>query len=164
MRRKIFIVLAIIWMAVIFYFSARQGEDSSMDSSRVSDLILSIVNPGYRQLPPEEKQKMLETISQPVRKAAHASEYAILAGLFMGALIPARLMTRAAQYKKKALRYACGAWGAAVFYAATDEIHQYFVPERACSFADICIDGTGALAGVLAAAIIMRQYLKRHGS
>lgn len=135
-----------------------------MDSSRVSDLILSIVNPGYRQLPPEEKQKMLEAISQPVRKAAHASEYAILAGLFMGALIPARLMTRAAHYKKKALRYACGAWEAAVFYAATDEIHQYFVPERACSFADICIDGTGALAGVLAAAIIMRQYLKRHGS
>ncbi len=36
-----------------------------------------------------------------------------------------------------------------VVYAATDELHQYFVPGRNCSFWDFFFDSFGALSGVL---------------
>ncbi len=35
-----------------------------------------------------------------------------------------------------------------VVYAATDELHQYFVAERSAEIMDIVIDGCGALAGI----------------
>jgi VanZ family protein len=37
----------------------------------------------------------------------------------------------------------------AVFYAATDEVHQYFVPYRSCSLFDVLVDSLGALAGTI---------------
>ena len=43
----------------------------------------------------------------------------------------------------------------AALYAATDELHQYFVPGRACMFTDVCIDSFGALLGILFATVIM---------
>ncbi len=36
-----------------------------------------------------------------------------------------------------------------VVYAATDELHQYFVVERSAEITDIVIDGAGALIGIL---------------
>ena len=38
---------------------------------------------------------------------------------------------------------------------ATDEIHQYLVPGRACMFTDVCIDSVGALLGILFVTVIM---------
>lgn len=40
-------------------------------------------------------------------------------------------------------------WIICTLYAGTDELHQYFVPGRACSLRDVCIDSAGALLGVL---------------
>lgn len=63
-----------------------------------------------------------------LRKLAHATEYAILAALLARALarpLPALLI--------------------AVGYAATDELHQNFVPGRHASPLDVAIDTTGAL-------------------
>lgn len=39
---------------------------------------------------------------------------------------------------------------AGILYAASDELHQYFVPGRACQLRDVVIDGLGVLIGVLA--------------
>ena len=41
------------------------------------------------------------------------------------------------------------AWGLAVLYAVTDELHQIFIPGRACRFFDVCVDAAGALAGIV---------------
>jgi len=35
-------------------------------------------------------------------------------------------------------------------YAASDELHQYFVPSRGASIADVLLDTTGAAVGILA--------------
>ena len=45
----------------------------------------------------------------------------------------------------------CGisAVAVAVLYAATDEIHQLFVPGRAGRFSDVCIDTLGAVIWLL---------------
>ena len=68
----------------------------------------------------EEQEAFAETINYPVRKAAHATEYAVL-----GILVLVRC-----KYQKKwnRKRMILTAWGISAMYAATDEIHQLFVP------------------------------------
>ena len=46
------------------------------------------------------------------------------------------------------------AWGISTAYAATDEFHQIFVPGRAGMLTDVMIDSSGALAGILLAALV----------
>jgi VanZ family protein len=68
-----------------------------------------------------------------LRKCAHMTEYAVLAILLVRALgreLPAFL--------------------AAVAYAATDELHQHFVPGRHASPLDVAIDAVGITIGLLA--------------
>ncbi len=42
-----------------------------------------------------------------------------------------------------------------VIYAAADELHQYFVPTRVCSFWDFFFDSFGAVAGAVLAKLIL---------
>jgi VanZ family protein len=68
-----------------------------------------------------------------LRKLAHTTEYAVLGLLLLravGSELPA---------------FAMG-----VAYAATDELHQHFVPGRHGAVYDVAIDAFGVLLGVLA--------------
>ncbi len=54
---------------------------------------------------------------------------------------------------------------AAVLYSVSDEIHQYFVPGRACRIFDVGVDSLGALTGILAfvlAVVIINSAVLRH--
>ena len=73
-----------------------------------------------------------------VRKLAHALEYFGLALLLYNAY---GLSFRTVQ---PALSFLT-----AVLYAASDEMHQYFVVGRACQLRDIFVDALGAAASVL---------------
>jgi VanZ family protein len=66
-----------------------------------------------------------------LRKGAHLTEYAILAGLLV-----------------RATGSFAWAFALAVAYAATDEFHQTFVRGRHGSPIDVGIDAVGALIGV----------------
>ena len=66
-----------------------------------------------------------------LRKGAHMTEYAILAAL---------LLRATASY--------AWAFGLAVGYACTDEVHQLFVRGRHGSPVDVAIDAVGALVGL----------------
>jgi VanZ family protein len=67
-----------------------------------------------------------------LRKAAHVTEYAILSALLMRALDrPAVAVTLA------------------IAYAATDELHQHFVPGRAGTLVDVVVDAVGVTLGVV---------------
>ncbi len=85
----------------------------------------------------EEQKAYAEKIEYPIRKAAHATEYAVLALLLFGAL------------KSEGRRRYLTAWILAVLYAGTDELHQIFVPGRAGRLFDVGVDSLGALAGLL---------------
>jgi VanZ family protein len=67
-----------------------------------------------------------------LRKIAHAAEFALLGALLARALRNDR------------------AFLAGVAYAASDELHQHFVPGRVGSPLDVAIDGVGVALGVLA--------------
>jgi VanZ family protein len=67
-----------------------------------------------------------------LRKGAHLAEYAVLGGLLYRAL------------GREALALAVG-----IAYAATDELHQYFVRGRHASPVDVAIDAVGIAVGML---------------
>jgi VanZ family protein len=67
-----------------------------------------------------------------LRKGAHLTEYAVLGGLLYRAL------------GRESLALAVG-----IAYAATDELHQYFVRGRHASPVDVAIDAVGIAVGML---------------
>jgi VanZ family protein len=67
-----------------------------------------------------------------LRKGAHLTEYAVLGALLYRAL------------GREPLALAAG-----IAYAATDELHQYFVRGRHASPVDVAIDAVGVAAGML---------------
>ena len=83
-----------------------------------------------------------------VRKAAHMSEYAILA-ILLGLTIR--------EYKKEP--WLLLALTATAAYAATDEFHQLFVPGRSGQLKDVLIDTAGGALGLGLLALIL--YLQR---
>ncbi len=82
-----------------------------------------------------------------VKKAAHLTEYAILAVLLLHALSGGP--PRAAR-ARLAL-----AWLLAVLYAVSDEVHQAQVPGRTAAPLDVAIDAVGAALG-----LALRQALR----
>ena len=98
---------------------------------------------------------MVKIVTVIVRKTAHFSEYFIL-GLLS--------CLTAFTYKKFSYKMMSFiSFGFCVLYAASDEIHQYFVPGRACRFIDICIDAAGSAVAIIVLAVIF-NFKKRHKS
>jgi VanZ family protein len=79
----------------------------------------------------------LERIHVAIRKSAHVTEYAILAGLFFRAF-------RAGRCPAWQLSWARRAFSLSLVVAALDEFHQGFVPSRGSSAWDVLLDSVGA--------------------
>ena len=148
----IWLILMLIWMTVIFSFSARKADESAAMSHSVGKEIGELVIPGFGSWPEDKQEQFAEKIDFPVRKCAHASEYAVL-----GVLILGTAYSFSEDQKKKTVLLS---WGVATLYAATDEFHQLFVPGRSCQFRDVCIDSAGALTGVLLFSLIKHKIEK----
>lgn len=132
-----------------FSFSAQPDTESSEISGHVSYRIVKMWNQvfGWKHSGPELEQ-MAQKIEYPVRKAAHMSEYAVLALLIFQALTA---------FDRKKNR-GCMALGITAAYAATDEFHQLFVPGRAGRVTDVLIDSAGAFLALLAIHIILYYH------
>lgn len=125
---------------MLVIFVASTGALSADHTSRVIGPILRFFFPDIQP----------ETIAQAqwgCRKAAHAAEYWVLALLVWRA----RRQGRAAPAGEWRWRDAVFAFGLAVAYAVTDEIHQGFEPSRQGHPVDVAIDALGAAAGLSAA-------------
>jgi len=152
----------IFWMAVIF--SASSDAMSSGHTSR-------IIGPIVRWLVPTISDAALGRVVFAIRKTAHVTEYAVLALLFWWAWrksvtdrrsVEARgpeAQTQGAQSRAtRVWRWsdALLALGISAIYAASDELHQYFVPTREARFGDVMLDTAGAALGLLLIWIIGR--------
>jgi VanZ family protein len=125
------------WMAVIFTAS---GDVKSYEHSSL------FVEPFLRWLFPQMTQEHIETIHFGIRKCGHLTEYAVLALLLWRALRrPVKNDSRPWGWREARL-----ALGIVMLYAATDEFHQLFVPERTGLVSDVFIDTSGAAAGLMA--------------
>lgn len=134
-------LLAIIWMCIIFSFSAQVKEESSGTSMAFSYRVVSSAGTFFGlRLDDEEIRRIANSIEGYVRKAAHMTEYAILSVLLYFWLERWQL----AEVRKSIIAIVL-----AMIYAASDEIHQLFVRGRAGSVRDVIIDSAGAVIGVL---------------
>lgn len=140
------------WMGLIFAFSAQDAKESAASSGSVMTFLLRFFH----------VDSMEEILSDTVlysmvdfalRKSAHFLIYGVL-GLLLCTTIS--LYSDTTRLQKIVLPLSLG-----ILYACTDELHQYFVPGRACQIRDVCIDAAGVLTGILAVLVIGR-LLRRH--
>lgn len=133
-------ILALLWMCIIFAFSAQQEEESSEVSEAFSYRIVSSTGIFFHlNLDEEELRRIADAIESMVRKAAHMTEFGILSVLVYVWLGKWQM---AADTRRSLAAIS------AMLYAASDEFHQLFVPGRAGSIRDVVIDSTGAILGV----------------
>ena len=153
-QASIFLCLLLLWMGVIFSFSAQKADESSQISSGISYQLVHELDEKLSLGWSEKKENAIaEGIEFPIRKAAHMTEYAILGWLFMGSFSAWKI--------KKQHKFLLAQAGT-MLYAATDEYHQTFVQGRDGSIRDVLIDGAGCLIGLCLLAIVCYSIKKKH--
>lgn len=140
------------WMIVIFCFSAQPAEQSERLSGTVA---YQVVDATGHVLQMEWSGQQISFFAQmldyPIRKAAHMTEYAILG------LLSFLFYTTLGKGGRRGYLLALATSGV---YAATDEMHQLFVPGRGGRVSDVCIDTAGAVTGLLILYIIAKMIGK----
>ena len=123
------LIIVLLLFVLIFCLSHQSGEESTETSGWFTSL-LNFIFP-------------FELTEDFVRTMAHFSEFACLS-FFMNNLF--------VSYKEKLTPvFACAL---SFFYAITDEIHQIFVPGRACQFLDMMVDLAGIVSGMFVFTIL----------
>ncbi len=155
MKRIIHTVLAWALVAAlaitIFALSSQPADASSDTSAGLIEVLYGTFFPSFSSLSADEQAQMIEDAQFAVRKTAHFSAYALLGILFFYAY---------SRHSDKMKLTVPAAWASASVYAATDEIHQYFVPGRSCELRDVFIDSAGAAVGLALAVLCVLIYRK----
>ncbi len=144
---RIFLILTLLVMALIFFFSCQNGESSGETSSRVVRIILSVFVRGFGKMGETSQTALIEKYSHIVRKAAHFTEFAAL-----GFCLSVYLSTR--ERKMETSRRGVAALVFSALYALSDEAHQMLSDGRGPSLIDCSIDTAGAFTGIIIALLI----------
>lgn len=145
--RYMLFVCIVLWLAVIYSFSAKNGVSSSNYSGGITKKVLKIIYPSYEHKDVRTKKIIFQKTNFYIRKTAHFAEYAILAVLVTFFLLTFNMGFISAIIFTVAL---CCA------FAAGDEIHQMFVKGRSPQMKDVILDTIGALAGSVFASLAVR--------
>lgn len=132
-------LMVIAWMILIFYFSSQPGNESEKNNEFVVYL--------FKLLGINLNSILGDLTSFIIRKAAHFTEYFILATLVY------RALNDDTRVNKQVIISVLVVF----LYACTDEFHQRFVPGRVSAFRDVMIDTSG---GALAMIITYLRHLK----
>jgi VanZ family protein len=124
----------LLWMALIVWFSSE-----AWGADRTSRVVVPVIQLLLPWLTPAQVQ----LLHWMLRKGAHLTEYAVLSLLWFRAFV--------CRHRWGWPRAALTALAISVAWAATDEAHQAFVPNRGASSVDVLLDAIGA---VLALAVI----------
>lgn len=177
----IFLSLLIIWLAVIFLYSAKPGNESSEMSHNVGKLFGRIFVIGFEDWDLQKQEDFAARVDHPIRKTAHALEFGFLGFLSFMTLCYKKKNTNASetnqisdkngqstaaekisknQHKIK-WKHALIAFAFTVFYACTDEFHQLFVEGRTGKITDVLIDSLGAIVFISVTAFILFSLEKK---
>ena len=144
-KSKIHLGITIIVMIFIFIQSALPADLSGAESNVIVKMLSNLT--GIEE----------EALSLIVRKLAHFTEFMIL-GICLA--VNVKDILAACNKTVHGFKMSALPWLIGTIYAVTDEVHQLFVPGRACAFLDICIDSSGVAAGVLIILILARRVAK----
>ncbi len=139
-------VPAIIMMCLIFNFSGQDADTSSQLSYKVGVEVLTMTNDVLdRGWSPSHIRELSSLYQLYIRKAAHFSEYLLLA---ITVAFPLYV------YGLRGFPLVIFAGMICVGYAYLDEYHQSFVSGRSPSYKDVAIDSAGALTGIIITRIV----------
>lgn len=149
MKKVVKLALMLIWMYVIFDFSAQPAVQSTLVSSGVSKTIYDFIKILYPPL--KMSLSHFDTVYVPlIRKTAHFIEYFIL-----GILV---YINTKEWFIKRHLNISLLT---CLVYACSDEGHQLFVAGRSGSLRDVLIDISGSFAGILLFDYLYEKCLKK---
>ncbi|MEG1345017.1 MAG: VanZ family protein [Romboutsia sp.] len=141
MKKKVFLILTILWMIFIFYMSNQPASISASQSGGFIGMLCNIPVIGI-----VIKDLMKIGIAEfLIRKSAHMFLYFVLAILIYNAI------NKDGRLKAYLLSLLLTA-----LYACTDEFHQLFITGRSGELRDILVDSTGALIGLLLIFVIRK--------
>lgn len=148
-KKAICIILVIIWMSAMFWFSNQQGTGSSSTSKKVSEIIVNIIDI-KKQYTDVEKEEIINVVEPIIRKLAHYTLYAI------GGILIANCVYQFCSEEKRVIATSAII---GILYATSDEIHQLMVPGRSGSIKDVIIDSIGILTGI-ALFLLAKEIIK----
>ncbi len=149
--RVIFGLLTIAVMVFIFIFSCENADKSSDTSGTIVDLIINIFYKNFNDMTLAEQTEILDLISHIIRKTAHFVIYAALGFFVFLTSGHKRMFCRETLW----VLLFCG------LYAVSDEIHQYFVPGRACMIRDMLLDTCGSITGITASFLLVKLFHRK---
>ena len=131
-RSNIAAILAVVWMCVIFSFSAQTQEESGTVSLGFS----------YRMVDTAGRLFGLDLDYDKIRAIAGAIEHIVRKGAFL-------FYVWLCRWNISRRRRLAVAAVMAILYACSDELHQIFVAGRAGQISDVLVDSAGALLALL---------------
>jgi len=128
------------WMGLIFWFSSQDATASAASSDSALAFLLRMIFPDKADAIFSDSSILL-WVTFLLRKSAHFFIFTVL-GLLLYITI---------------VQYPDSAWiqrivipvSVGIVYACIDELHQFFVPGRACQIRDVLIDTAGVCCGVI---------------
>lgn len=145
MSRAVTWIPLVIWMLVIFAFSAQPAAASGGLSATLAAIVADAIGRAPRLFGGTAfPGGGLGDLQHVLRKTAHFLEYFVLGSLALLAVRPGL-----GRGRPVGLRTVGTALLLCVGYAVTDELHQLVVPGRSGRWQDVLIDSAGALAGIL---------------
>ena len=141
MKKIVNIVLLVVWMSIIFFYSNQKGEDSSsLSASVIKTTVKTYYSVIGKELTEEKLNDSVESLSLVVRKTAHFLEYLILGLLMINVLKDFKVFN--IKLMIMSLILCC-------LYASSDEIHQIFIAGRSGQVTDVILDTFGSLVGIV---------------
>lgn len=147
-RLALYALLSLSLMGAIFYFSSQPAHQSQELSDGLLWKLLAFFG--------LEDDASIDRYGKLIRKIAHFLEYAALGlstGLFFTELFTGSITALC--------RGGYWAGGLCVLYAVSDEMHQYFVPDRSMQLSDVLLDCVGAMTALLFL-LAMKNYIYFH--
>lgn len=141
----VFIILTVLWCAVIFSFSSQDGGESGGLSKKVCYFVAENFVFDFDEMTDAKQLEKIDGMHLFIRKTAHFCVYALLGFLVASVL-----------RRKKPLIRGALSQGFVTLYAISDEIHQGFVSGRNGNAIDVLIDSCGGFCGILFSIILFK--------
>lgn len=137
-----------------FGFSSQTGETSRGLSIQIAHKIAELWNNHFAlNLQEQTVAQLGNYLNGPVRKLAHVTEYAIIAGLIYG--------ITALAVEEKWKRYLIVIF-AIFILGGIDEIHQLYIPGRTAKITDVFVDCTGGIIGLCVSNMVVDFLVSVH--
>ena len=153
--RIIFLFLALVTVVLIFMMSAQTATVSSRQSGKFIVGIAKVLVKDFESYDTVARDLLISEYQRFVRKLAHFVIYAALGFFSNGFLVTYKSLPRKLCFLIS-LAFC-------MFYACTDEFHQYFVPGRSCMFSDVVLDCFGAATGIFVFIVTLYIFNRLRG-